>query len=231
MRVRIMVCLAATIVLATTALAQEPPSWEPLGNLPSCWRVRDIAEIPGSGILIACGYAGGGWYYVWRSTDGGRSWTRTTLPGTYPDEGMRLARDSASGCLWILQSTPSPSSLYRSTDDGQSWSAVSGPAGNLTQNNTMEVVDNYVYLGGTFSTPYSALLYRLNQTSLQWEMVTDYIECNAITRLKYNNGKLLVFAKDMTLPQTRIFSHTPSDLDRLAKPIGVATVTEPPTGR
>ena len=40
-------------------------------------------------------------------------------------------------------------------------------------------------------------------------MVTQDPECNAITRLKYNNGKLLVFARDTSGLQTRMFSYIP----------------------
>jgi photosystem II stability/assembly factor-like uncharacterized protein len=202
--------LVASILalLVGVSPAEEPPSWVALSNLAYALDVRDIVEIPGSDILVACGHTqttNPSRLGIWRSTDRGQSWSDFS-GGPYGKQ--QLARDSSSGELWAVDSA-TYGTLVRSTNDGQSWTGVSGPVGPISCNNTIAAIGDYLYLGVSMTAPYCVTLYRLNQTNLQWETVTTYPECNAITRLKYNNGKLLVFARDTSGLKTRVFSYTP----------------------
>ena len=72
---------------------------------------------------------------VWSTTDGGRSWHETRIPGLTSIASQGLTCPSATTC-WAgpgLTSSSSPSTsqfvAYRTTDSGQSWSAVPLPAG------------------------------------------------------------------------------------------------------
>jgi hypothetical protein len=219
-----MVSVAAIIVMATTALAQEPPSWVNLGNLASATKVRDLLEIPTYNVVVACGMTSSG-NFIWRTTDGGTTWTTLYL-GTGDSGLVQLLRDPANGRLWVVGMGAS-NPLYFSDDVGTTWTLESPPQSNpLISGRSIELVGNYLYFGGTVSSPYSIALYRLDLTNQQWELVTQYPQCSGITRLKYNNGKLLVFAKDKTSNMIRVFNYTPSDLDAGAVPVGKAETSK-----
>jgi hypothetical protein len=204
------VVVAAILVLfAGLSPAEEPPSWVPLLPGVGFGIVTDILEIPGQGVLIACGGTVGPWDYscVSRSTNQGATWTYV-YGQLYGGPFIQLTRDSATGRVWMLRPNNSRP-LYYSDDLGVNWTSMDGPNPSNYAPRSMELVGDYLYYGAEVNSPYSICLYRMRQDSLQWEMVTDYTECNAITRLKYHDGKLLVFARDTNGLQTRVFSHTP----------------------
>jgi hypothetical protein len=204
------VVAAIIVLLAGIAPAEEPPSWLPLPGQPGTSIATDILEIPGQGTLLVCGMGGNNGSVVFRSTDRGSSWSQT-LYRPWAWAFTQLARDSVTERVWVTGNGRGYGpQLYYSDDDGASWTPETLPQSYPTYDpRSMEIVGDYLYLGGETSSPYSICLYRLQQDSLSWEMVTDYIECDAITRLKYDNGKLLVFARDKNHSQTRVFTYTP----------------------
>ena len=205
--------VAIAILAMGLVVAQEPPGWVPLGDISSATRILDMLEIPGTSILLASGQGGSfNWYrYVWRSTDGGATWATVIAPLEYqgPDF-VQLDRDSASGRLWALKQTSGANTLYYSTDNGANWTGASGPSASpAVVGNTMQVVDDYVYFGGTIGSPYSISLYRLHQTDLTWEELVVYPECDAITQLKWQDDRLFVFCRDRDEAKVRVFTYTP----------------------
>ena len=226
------------ILLITSLTAQEPPAWVNLGELPYAAAVRDMLEIPGTNTLLACGvttvipelflipYEA----RIWKSTNGDQSWS-TVLNlrqyGSAPPLWVQLKYDFVSGRIWARRATSGANTLHYSTDNGDNWTGVSTPVSNPPISaNAIEIVGDYVYFGGTISNPYSIGLYRLHQTSLEWEMVKLYPECNTICNLKYHNGKLIVFARDKNGTLIRVFSHSPDELDRNTVSLGKASVSE-----
>jgi hypothetical protein len=230
--------LVASVFVLLTAVspAQEPPGWVPLGNLPNATMTRDIVEVPGTSILVACGKSGG-WTEpeVWRSTNGGASWTGVLDAGgaTNADTLLQLARDSLSGRIWTVVSGRSgANTLYYSTNDGANWTGVSGPSPNpAVGGRCIEVYGDYLYFGGSIGSPYSITLYRLHQTNLTWEAAATYPECDAITQLKVHSGKPFVFCRDMDEAKVRVFTYAPSDLDARAIYVGKAEVSQPGSSR
>jgi hypothetical protein len=209
---RSLIAVTLLFMLGAFANAEEPPSWLPLGNLGGYYeacKARDIVQVPDTSIIVACGQAtvsNWRWPQLWRSTDQGANWAYVSSPGAdgYGYELTQLVRDSATGKLWAAGE--GWFRLALSTDNGASWSwDVTTPYPACA----IEPVGNYLYFGGTASGPYHVCLYRLSQDSLQWEMVTELTQCNAITQLKYYDGKLLVFARDENGQQTRMFTYTP----------------------
>jgi len=113
----------ALAFLVATAVALPPAAgaaaWRPEG--PDTGNVRDVAFDPHRPGTVWAATANGG---VWRSGDGGRSWT---LPGTgmmgrkiewlEPDPGT-------AGTLWAGIDSPGRPSLFRSRDDGATWERV-----------------------------------------------------------------------------------------------------------
>jgi photosystem II stability/assembly factor-like uncharacterized protein len=101
--------------------------WTMRGPLCEGWPIHDLIVEPGSGAILAAG--GSPWYgpAVWRSEDGGDSWTHSSSGMTYGDDGPPIPT------VWSLASAGSslfagvePAGLFRSEDRGATWSHVEG---------------------------------------------------------------------------------------------------------
>jgi hypothetical protein len=102
--------------------------WSVRGPLCEGWPVHDLVVEPGSGAILAG--AGNPWYgpAVWRSEDGGTSWTHSSAGLTYGDEAEAIKT------VWSLSATPDggllagvePAGLFRSDDGGGTWRHIEG---------------------------------------------------------------------------------------------------------
>jgi photosystem II stability/assembly factor-like uncharacterized protein len=102
--------------------------WSTSGPLCEGWPVHDLIVEPGTGAILAA--TGNAWYgpAVWRSEDGGSSWTHSSSGITYGDDGPPITT------IWSLATTPDgailagvePAGLFRSTDRGATWTHVEG---------------------------------------------------------------------------------------------------------
>jgi len=220
--------LVATAMLLIIGHAQQPPAWVSTANLWDASLVRDMLRIPGTHIVLACGSGNEHLFYIWRSDDDGQNWTPIYGGTNRSWSTSKLARDSISGRIWaVYYSDESQNTFTYSNDTGRTWTNVATPFSNpRIYPITIEIIGNYVYLGALIDSPYSICLYRLNQTTLVWEIAMQYPQCNIIDRLKYYNGKLIVIATDLTQNQKRVFTHTPAELDAKAIPIGKAETLE-----
>ena len=102
--------------------------WSVSGPLCEGWPVHDLIVEPGSGAILAA--AGNPWYgpAIWRSEDGGSTWTHSSAGLTYGDGAEPIAT------VWSLATTPDggilagvePAGLFRSDDRGATWRHVEG---------------------------------------------------------------------------------------------------------
>lgn len=108
----------------------ERRDWAINGPLCEGWPIHDLIAEPGSGAILAAG--GSPWYgpAVWRSEDGGTSWTHSSEGLTY-GEGEDVTPITT---VWSLATGPDgtvyagvePAGLFRSPDGGRTWSHVEG---------------------------------------------------------------------------------------------------------
>lgn len=108
----------------------ERRDWAISGPLCEGWPIHDLITEPGSGAILAAG--GSPWYgpAVWRSEDGGTSWTHASEGLTY-GEGEDVTPITT---VWSLATGPDgtiyagvePAGLFRSADGGRTWSHVEG---------------------------------------------------------------------------------------------------------
>jgi len=91
------------------------------------WPVQHVTHDPATGILYAA--SGSPWYgpTVWRSTDGGATWTQSGAGLTYGSDGPAVTP------VWNIMPTNGalyagvePAGLFRSEDAGVTWTHVAG---------------------------------------------------------------------------------------------------------
>ncbi len=112
-------------------------NWTVRGPLCEGWPIHDLIVEPSGGAILAAG--GSPWYgpAVWRSEDGGDTWSHSSIGLTYGDG------DSAEAIptVWSLAVTPDgallagvePAGLFRSEDGGVTWSHVEGLTNHRTR--------------------------------------------------------------------------------------------------
>jgi photosystem II stability/assembly factor-like uncharacterized protein len=104
--------------------------WSLRGPLCEGWPIHDLIVEPSSGAILAGG--GSPWYgpAVWRSDDGGTTWTHSSVGLSYGDG----EESKPVSTIWSLAAAPDgtlfagvePAGLFRSTDGGSTWSHVEG---------------------------------------------------------------------------------------------------------
>jgi photosystem II stability/assembly factor-like uncharacterized protein len=102
--------------------------WSMSDPLCEGWPVHDLIVEPDTGAILVA--AGSAWYgpAIWRSEDGGTSWTHSSAGLTYGDEAEAIKT------VWSLSTTPDggllagvePAGLFRSDDRGATWRHIEG---------------------------------------------------------------------------------------------------------
>jgi photosystem II stability/assembly factor-like uncharacterized protein len=102
--------------------------WSIRGPMCEGWPIHDLIIEPGTGAILAAG--GSAWYgpAVFRSEDGGSTWTHSSSGITYGDDGPQIPT------IWSLAVGPDgaifagvePAGLFRSDDKGATWQHVEG---------------------------------------------------------------------------------------------------------
>ena len=138
-----------TLLVGTTKglfrlTSDDRRSWQVTGPLCDGWPINHAAGDAGSGMLWAAG--GGDWHGagVWRSADGGESWTLTKIADGQMDDWLRSDPDFAAmigvtpgdpapfsgevGAVWslshahgVLRVGTKPAQLFESRDGGESF--------------------------------------------------------------------------------------------------------------
>ncbi len=106
----------------------ERREWTQRGPLCEGWPVHDLIVEPDTGAILAA--AGNPWFgpAVWRSEDGGATWSHSSSGLTYGDTGESITT------VWSLAATPDggllagvePAGLFRSDDRGATWRHIEG---------------------------------------------------------------------------------------------------------
>lgn len=189
----------------------QQSNWIYLGRPPDAITIRDIFEIPYENVILACGSTSLG-SAVWQSNDSGNSWIK--IASGY-SEFIHFKWDSLHRRIWVLSDDPYYSLLY--IDSSGINLVPNPPSPYLICGKAIEIIDNYLYWGGSIykgNLPFSILLYRLNLTSFEWELFTQYIQCRSIAFLKSYYDRLLVFAVDKDNNSIRVFHHQESELKK-----------------
>jgi photosystem II stability/assembly factor-like uncharacterized protein len=106
----------------------ERQDWAVRGPLCEGWPIHDLIVEPTSGAILAAG--GSPWYgqAVWRSEDGGESWSHSSAGLTYGDGAPPVVTvwSLATAADGSIYAGVEPAGLFRSDDGGVSWSHVEG---------------------------------------------------------------------------------------------------------
>lgn len=114
------------IAIIGISYALQPPSWELTGDIPVAITSYDIVETSSGALLVGISeWTSGSHAIIYRSTDGGNTWTGVCYPNLY------------GGSCWDLEATPSgrvyasmnlsngvEQRIYYSDDDGQTWNLL-----------------------------------------------------------------------------------------------------------
>jgi photosystem II stability/assembly factor-like uncharacterized protein len=102
--------------------------WSVRGPLCDAWPIMHAIADPADGTILAGG--GNEWFgpAVWRSGDGGATWTHSSAGLSYgegepPIRAVWSLARAADGAIWA---GVEPAGLFRSTDGGVSWTHVEG---------------------------------------------------------------------------------------------------------
>lgn len=118
---------------------QAPAVWSNRGPWNVGGRTRAVAiDVGDTSVLIAGGVSGG----IWRSTDGGASWTKTTAPDALHSvstiaqdtrQGKRNIWYAGTGEIYGNSARINGDGILKSTDGGRSWNVLPGTATNVPQ--------------------------------------------------------------------------------------------------
>ncbi|RMF54403.1 MAG: hypothetical protein D6748_16455 [Calditrichaeota bacterium] len=222
-------------------LAQSGPSWLIQGNLDGATKIWDFIEIPNTSIIIAGGLAGDN-AAIWKSTNGGLTWTRKfyVWHSHWSQRGIaQFAYDGVKNiifaCSALNYSHLDWLSIHYSIDQGETWTSLVHPE-ILGQNAgafSILLLNNKLYIAYQEDRPengnnwniYSAMLFRLDVSSVNpsdwvWEFLMQYPELDYIMRLAEKNGMLYVFGRDKASNAIRVFTYNTQVLDNMATRIG-----------
>jgi photosystem II stability/assembly factor-like uncharacterized protein len=112
-------------------------TWKPVGmDLPDKTNCTLPLIIDSKTFLVGCGGYGGGFTGIYRSTDGGASWTAVSMSG-----GASAPLVASDGSIYWA--TANPGGMARSTDQGETWQDVA-PTNLLRQEAPIELPDGRI---------------------------------------------------------------------------------------
>ncbi|MFO8006741.1 MAG: PA14 domain-containing protein, partial [Candidatus Brocadiia bacterium] len=130
---------------------------------------------------------------VWRSTDGGATWSRVSTALPEGCEGPIVATPGKAGHVWFCGGLWGQDPLYRSTDHGATWSPVSGTS--------YATAVGFGKAGGDYPTIYMAGqvdgvhgIWRSTDEGASWARICEY-PLGLYTKIKCMDGDPEAFGK------------------------------------
>ncbi|HTX18412.1 MAG TPA: FlgD immunoglobulin-like domain containing protein [Bacteroidota bacterium] len=180
----------ATTARAGRLMKTQTTTWFPLGPGNIGGRVRAIVVNPSDTDQIIAGSVSGG---IWKSTDGGASWTSKSDTLNFEAIGCLLIDPSNNNTVyagtgegWLNLDAVYGGGIYKSTDFGESWTLLSSTSGSAAQNfrNVMKMTSDpsgniyaatknytYEYGGGSYTT--SGGLYMSSDQGASWTKISS----------------------------------------------------------
>jgi len=159
--------------------------WGPIGSgLPLATNCTTPLIIDPQTYLVGCGGLEGGVTGIYRSTDGGTSWTSITTAG-----GTGAPLSASDGSIYWASATNA--GLVRSTDQGQSFTEVVG-AGVLKSLTPVELPDGRIAAVGS-----NAVLVSADQGAT-WTAVSPALPYNDVVGLAYSAAQKALFVWHFT---------------------------------
>lgn len=126
---------------------------------------------------------------LWRTTNGGTSWTAITVPGS---NVSRLAiHPTDPNILWAVRSNfTAGAKVYKSTNGGSSWTNVSGNLPNIPANSVVyqNNTQNGLYVGMDVG------VYYKDDNMANWQLFNDGIPNAEVTDLKIDYTNNFIYA-------------------------------------
>ncbi|MBN1433904.1 hypothetical protein JW921_04035, partial [Candidatus Fermentibacterales bacterium] len=139
-------------------------NWNRVG---SCSGYAYCLETSASDVLFAGGYAA-----IYRSTDGGHTWTTKSLPNTYI-YAMAVHPTDPSTVYGSGYTSTGSIAFLKTTDGGESWSVSTIAAGYGRCIAVSESSPSTIFVGGyVYSGSSTPLLYRSTNGGGNWSLVT-----------------------------------------------------------
>jgi len=139
--------------------------------------IRFSNSIPSFGIAYAEGNNGD--VYIYKTRDGGNTWTRTLLPG-YPGFGITAGLNVIDSLFYAFAAFGSPPSIIITTDGGVTWNLrnVNLPSGNNNTVRGLAFKDKLTGIAGSSSS--TSIISRTTNEGLNWVNIDlGYIMSNS----------------------------------------------------
>ncbi len=193
---------------------EAKPGWLPQGNLSGAVGIKDIISLPwNQNIFIAVGYDGNARAGIWKSIDGGHTWSYKLWTGHY-DWFEHLLVDSQHYRIWTVGHIGNGNPLYYSLDGGETWTGVSYPESIDSVGYGWQIfyLNGYIYYGGKRYDASKIKLYRYNTNDANpanwsWEYVTTFDGCNSIGGFYFSefSQKLYAFVSKSAEDSVRVY--------------------------
>ncbi len=160
-------------------LTVAPPTWTTQTALTGNW--KDIAY--GNNTYVAVGNSGSGTNKIMRSTDGGLTWTATTIPQSFELVSVTYG----DGLFFALTDNATATHKVFSSPDGVTWTQT-GYDGSMPMNE-VRYLNGVLFTIGYNQVPFFQNIYVSTNKGAKW---TRSLVSGSLASITYGNGKYVV---------------------------------------